>query len=322
MKKNIFVTVLLCLVWVLFSCGAKKDAPYEATDYESKQGSTLFGNMDMVWESTGFNPEGPPGVEAQAAPAPRDVSNLYGTVTVNKEVPAANLDSALAERKLVKTTNIFIRVDDMGKASETINNMMKSYGAYSSSTQIEENRQTYVIRVPSSSYEAMLGQVNGLGKVTTRNDSVEDVTLQYYDLEGRLNTRKELLKTYQSYLNKAKNIEEILSVEKKIAELQNEIDSYGSRLTKLANQVDYSTIMLILHGPTPGYTYHEPTILERIKDIFGNYGDFLSGAVIIILQIIIYGIPVLGVVALMFWLLFGKVGLIRRLWRLISKKKE
>jgi flagellar M-ring protein FliF len=33
------------------------------------------------WKGTGFNPEGPPGVEGQTPPAYRDMSNLYGEVT-------------------------------------------------------------------------------------------------------------------------------------------------------------------------------------------------------------------------------------------------
>jgi flagellar M-ring protein FliF len=43
------------------------------------------------WEGTGFNPEGPAGVEGQVPPAYRDMSNLYGkvnqeTATVNEEI--------------------------------------------------------------------------------------------------------------------------------------------------------------------------------------------------------------------------------------------
>ncbi|MDR1148541.1 MAG: flagellar M-ring protein FliF [Spirochaetaceae bacterium] len=34
-----------------------------------------------AWKGTGFNPEGPPGVEGQTPPAYRDMSNLYGEVT-------------------------------------------------------------------------------------------------------------------------------------------------------------------------------------------------------------------------------------------------
>jgi flagellar M-ring protein FliF len=36
---------------------------------------------ETTWRGTGFNPEGPPGVEGQTPPAFRDMSNLYGEMT-------------------------------------------------------------------------------------------------------------------------------------------------------------------------------------------------------------------------------------------------
>ena len=46
---------------------------------------------ETSWKGTGFNPEGPAGVEGQVPPAYRDMSNLYGeveqkTATVNEEI--------------------------------------------------------------------------------------------------------------------------------------------------------------------------------------------------------------------------------------------
>ena len=48
-----------------------------------------------AWEGTGFNPEGPAGVEGQVPPAYKDMSNLYGKVTqetvkVNEEINSRN----------------------------------------------------------------------------------------------------------------------------------------------------------------------------------------------------------------------------------------
>ena len=50
-----------------------------------------------AWEGTGFNPEGPPGVEGQVPPAYKDMSNLYGkvsqeTVKVNEEINERNTE--------------------------------------------------------------------------------------------------------------------------------------------------------------------------------------------------------------------------------------
>jgi len=50
-----------------------------------------YSTSTTSWEGTGFNPEGPPGVEGQTPPVMRDMSNLYGSVsqetkTVNEEI--------------------------------------------------------------------------------------------------------------------------------------------------------------------------------------------------------------------------------------------
>jgi len=50
-----------------------------------------YANSKTYWEGTGFNPEGPAGVEGQVPPVYRDMSNLYGkvnqeTATVNEEI--------------------------------------------------------------------------------------------------------------------------------------------------------------------------------------------------------------------------------------------
>ncbi|MCL1818240.1 MAG: DUF4349 domain-containing protein, partial [Spirochaetaceae bacterium] len=173
---------------------------------------------------------------------------------------------------------------------------------------------------PSSSYEAFLADLSPLGTVLYREESATDVTLRYYDLEGRLATKKTLLVTFQNYLARAKNIEEILSVEERIAGLQAEIDGLGSQLKKLAGLVDYATVHLELLLPATASPSWEPGLGERIAELFGDFGGFLKTAFVVIVGFILYGIPVLAFAALAFWLLLGKIGLLRRLWGLIGGK--
>ena len=54
-----------------------------------------YSTSTTSWEGTGFNPEGPPGVEGQTPPVMSDMSNLYGKVsqetrTVNEEITTRN----------------------------------------------------------------------------------------------------------------------------------------------------------------------------------------------------------------------------------------
>jgi hypothetical protein len=306
MKKWISVFAMTILLMTFFSCGGAgmNEAAY-SSNYETRRTAQFLAEAEPVMANSGFNTTAAKAYAGSESPAS----------------PQASANPLPSDRKLIKTTNLYIDVDSLQKADELVSALMNEYKAYSTSTQIDGNQHTYIIRVPEDEYDAMLNQVNSLGKVRSRSDSAEDVTLHYYDLEGRLNMRRELLETYKSYLGRADNIEEILSVEQKIAELQNEIDMYGSQFTMLNNQIDYATIVLTLYGPEPRYVHYEPSLFDRVKDLFGGYSDFLSGAAIVIVQIIIYGIPILIAAALLFWLLFGKIGLMRKLWSMIARKK-
>jgi hypothetical protein len=225
------------------------------------------------------------------------------------------------ERRLVKSAFIRIRVENLEAAAVSILDLMNKYSAYAALTTVQENSHHYSLRVPSHHYDTFLAEMNGMGRLIQRTESTEDVTLRYYDLEGRLESNRELLRTFQSYLGRANSIEEILSVEARIAGLQREIEFTGTQLRNLANLVDYSTIDLYLLGPVGGASITRlETFSERVRQLFGNFGGFLSTVAIILLGILIYGIPSLLVLSLLFWVLFGRIGLLKKLWRAMMNK--
>jgi hypothetical protein len=227
----------------------------------------------------------------------------------------------LSRRKLIKNANLRLRVENLETAESSVNTLMEKYGAYSSATMTNENYRDYTIRVPSAVYDPFLAEAAGIGRILHRSENTEDVSLRYYDLEGRLETKQELLKTFRDYLGKAKNIEEILSVEVRIAELQREIEGTGKELKRLGDLVDYSTVSLNILGPVASEVYRGPTLAERFKELFSGFGAFFSGTAIFLIGLVIYGIPVLLILLLLFWLLFGRVGLLKKLYRVAAGKK-
>ena len=267
---------------------------------------------------------------AYPEPAPQAISMSYMSsssmaITTGSfemiEEAAGTIDSAgvIQERKLVKWASVRIRVEVLDAADASISGLMEKYNAYAASTNIEENSRHYSLRVPAPQYDVFLAEMNGLGRLLNRYESTEDVTLRYYDLEGRLATKRELLRTFQSYLGRANNIDEILAVEARISELQYDIESTGIQLRNLANRVDYATIDLSLIGPVALSQTQRLTLGERIEQLFGGFGSFFSTVAVIIVGAVVYGIPVLLLLVLIFWLLFGRIGLLKRLWRIVRK---
>jgi hypothetical protein len=223
-------------------------------------------------------------------------------------------------RKLIQSAILRLRVDDPEKAEKPVMEALDKYGAYAASSNIHENSRNYTVRVPADSYKDLLADFNNMGRLLYRSEHAEDVSLRYYDLDGRLRTKRELLNTFQNYLRNARNIEEIMTVETRIAELQNEIDWLGTELTGLSDQVDYATINLELLGPSSS-SRSDPGLGERLADLFRSFGDYASTVLVVLAGIAIYGIPGILILALLFLLLFGRIGLIRKLFRLAAGRR-
>jgi hypothetical protein len=319
--------VLLLIVLALTSCAkGGGTASAGSWQYALAEGERAAGlSYDAAWSSTAYLPEGPAGLEGQTPPAFRDMSSLYGETTAAREpeAPAPNRDQAAPEkdRKLIKTARIQIRVDNLKESAALVETILERYGAYASSSSVRDTSRTYTLKIPNDKYETALGEIAAIGKIIYQSENVEDTTIRFYDLEGRLNTRLELLKTFQAYLGKAATIDEIMIVEKRIAELQQEIDWYGSQLADLSHLIDFATVNLELMGPVSESVHYKPSLGERIAELFRSFADIASMALLVLLGILIYGIPALLVLVLLFWVLFGRIGLIRRIWRLAGVHK-
>jgi len=301
MKKILTTIILLTALLITFSCSKSEPGwgEFETKNLARSKAAGASPQMEVAEEMSMRN---------EAALSGSDADTISANITKD-------------ERKLVKRADIRIRVENLETANASILSLMKKYNGYTASTMLSEESYYYSLRVPSQWYEVFLDEMN-VGRLIHRSENTEDVTIHFYDLEGRLETKKELLRTYQSYLRRATNIKEILEVEAQIANLQHDIDGTGQQLRHLANRVDYATIELALLGPV-AMTYRKgDTFTERIKKTFRGFGGFLSGIVIVLINIVIYVIPIILLVLFFVWLLFGRIGLLKKAWLIVAGKKQ
>jgi hypothetical protein len=287
MKIKIMTLILVVFVLILTACSKKAagSADYTVTNFErtSEDGQSRSRN-ELFEENAPVSPE----------------------TTI---------------RKLITNSNLELRSDNLDIGVDKLNELMDKYGTYAANISIRENSRHYTLKVPAIKYKYFLEEIMKIGKIINYNETTEDVTLKYYDLESRLNTKRELIITYQGYLNRARTIEEILSVESRIALLQSEIDDVGRQFRLLNDLVDYSTIRLELLGPVAVTHYEKETIWEKIKSLMSGFGDYVSAILIILLAIAVYGVPSIIILLLLYWLLFGKIGLLKRFFKFITKAK-
>ena len=212
----------------------------------------------------------------------------------------------VSERKIIRTADLSMQVEDVQASSQKIESLVESFDGFigsmdltNSSYQISSN---FSIKVPSGQFQLLLEALEKEGTfIRNRKVYAKDVTAEFVDIETRLQTKKEVRDRYIDILrNKAKTVEEVLKAENAIRVLQEEIEAREGRLKYLRNQVSLSTINLVIYQeveyrPTPT-TYSKP-FGARILSGLKNGWELVLEIVVGITNIW----PLLLLAAVLFW---------------------
>lgn len=175
------------------------------------------------------------------------------------------------ERKLIKEGNVSFETDDLKATRDHIFKTVKEYKGYVSSDNEHKYRkkisQTLTVRVPASKFDDFLkAATKGVGTFDNRSVDVRDVTEEYVDVEARLKAKKQLEARYLELLKEAKNVTEMLEVEREIGKLRSEIESIEGRFNYLKNRVGFSTVNITFYEKTAGGNKYS----SKFSDAFRN----------------------------------------------------
>lgn len=221
------------------------------------------------------------------------------------------------ERKLVYTGYIAVEVTDLETAENQCKTWCETYDGYVASSNKSERNMTITLKIPVNSFTKAMNDVALLGKVKEKNISTQDVTERFYDLTGRLTTRKILFERLQKYLKEASSMKDLLAIEKELNSVQTEIESMEGQLQRLANQIDFSTITVSLQLPhnTTNQGFQWPTFSENFTDFLVMVVSFFENFLLIALACFVIGCPLVLFIAFLYWLTFGKLGLVKKLFK-------
>ncbi|MEL7147867.1 MAG: DUF4349 domain-containing protein, partial [Bacteroidota bacterium] len=104
-------------------------------------------------------------------------------------------------------------------------------------------------------------------------------TERYYDLKSRIKNKKALEERYLDLLKKARDMKDILQIERSLNEVRTDIERLQGQFNYLSKQVQLSTIQLQFYEliPYSGGTSGKRTFIDRITAAFDNgWGGFQS----------------------------------------------
>lgn len=123
-----------------------------------------------------------------------------------------------------------------------------------------------VVRIPSNKADGFLGMVSEQSNVTSRQESSEDVTLQYVDVESHKKALVIEQERLLALLERAGKLEDIITLEERLSDVRYELQSYESQLRTYDNLVDYTTVTLELYEVERVTPVEEKTVLNRMQN--------------------------------------------------------
>ena len=244
------VVALAALVWVA-ACGgsssgrAERGAAFGAAPTHAPGGLAVAtisadsvdsegdsGGEEMMAQNAPMEAEPPPAQAPPAKPKPAPTAT-DGTSTQQQTAPL-----------LIYTANYTMAVFEVTKSIDDVQALAKKLGGYL----VRRDDRAITIRVPAAQYTAALGDVAKMGDVLHREETVEDVTEQFFDMKTRLDNARAMRIRLQELLAAAKDVKDALAVEKELARVTETIERIEGKLKRLRELINFSTITVAFNA--------------------------------------------------------------------------
>lgn len=233
MKKALSLLLAALLVFALCACGSADTAS-----------SAPAASYDMAYTEAAYPAE----------------AEEYGGFAVTGGTQLESGSGAAPKgspEKLIYSASATVETTEFDGTIEKLSALVEQYGGFVESSSVNGSNYytqsrgysstryaSYVIRVPSEKFSALMGSLSTLGNVPYSHTYTENITAQYYDTDARLTAYQTQEARLLEMMEAAKTVEDLIAIEEKLTELRYQIESLQSTLKNWDRQVAYSTLDL------------------------------------------------------------------------------
>lgn len=234
MKKiSALLVAALSLILVFTGCGAKNSV--EMMDSQMK-----------------------PGASASPMESPKD-NGYYGDGMSDDYDASYNTGDTIfnnESNKIIRTANLTIQTTEFDNAVAVLNRLTEEYGGYFETAEVQSGgyysqyasrSAYYIVRIPKENFVAFRNGTDSIGHIRNISENAQDVGEAYYDTEARLDTLTTKRDRLLVLLEQATKMEDIITLENALADVQYQIDMHTSTLRKYDSLIGYSTFYIYLN---------------------------------------------------------------------------
>ncbi|MDD5018372.1 MAG: DUF4349 domain-containing protein [Eubacteriales bacterium] len=303
MKKSLlfFGTILLIAAMLFSGCSASSTGDTSTNeDYYSEVQAAEAPAYDVEKDYD-------EGVEVEAG---GETSSDGSTGTDIDIDSAASILEPSVDRKIIYSAYIETQTTNYNEDYQSIMDSLDAVGGYVEDAyeygtepedwQDEGRYANLTLRVPSDKFDSFITMLKGLGKTISSSVSGEDISLQYYDVETKLEILSNRKERLLELLDQNPNLDDLLELERELSDVIYDIEMQQTSLRTYDSLIDFSTVTITLQEVneiTEVVTSEDTTIGERISSGFYSVlsvlADFGEGLLVFVLA----GSPILLILA-------------------------
>ncbi len=182
------------------------------------------------------------------------------------ELEAPIVTEKSTAQKLIKESYLSYETEDMDQSYTSLATIISKYNGYiqddNESKGYQRVSRQIVVRLPSENFQNAIDDISkDVPFFDTKRINSRDVTEEFIDLSARLKAKQTLEKRYLELLSKAKNVKEILEIERELSTIREEIEAKQGRLKYLENKVSLSTLTI---------NFYKTTAESRVTQSYGS----------------------------------------------------
>ena len=219
-------------------------------------------------------------------------------------------------RKIIYKAEVELVSANLDDTARQIEAKVKELGGFvagrtQSGTSGESRSGSWTIRIPAEKFEAFLAALPGTGELQSSSTTSEDVSEEFYDAAARLkNKRIEEERLVQLLKTSTGRLTDILTVEKEISRVREEVERIEGRLRFLSQQSDLSTVTVNVREVRGYVPPRQPSFGTEIARAFVGSLDVLGTVVKELTLALVAALPWLAILGGLAW---GGFAILKRL---------
>ena len=192
-----------------------------------------------------------------------------------------------ASRLVIRTGQAGIEVDSLEPALDLLRMTAARIGGFVGNANVQTGRNqvrqaTVEIKVPAGRFDDLTDGLRPLGRVEFLNVGAEDVSEEFVDLTARTaNARRMEERLLELLATRTGKLQDVLSVERELARVREEIERMEGRLRYLKTRSQLSTLSVAMHEPPPlvSSTPGRNPLAQAVREAWQNFVGVVAAGI-------------------------------------------